>query len=223
MSEATAEPYLYWVGMNTTTDDPAELAEYHKFYWIHLDEVVDKNPGFVSGSRYALAGQDRSWPIGPTWLAAYGIEDEDGAQGYLDRHDGLRGGRFQDFTPTPEVWRTSTAWVWQLMWRRVATDGAGTPPASSISLVAFGPKEKGETGAVPSPGDVLAIGAASKCVRTSCFEVMRSIRYPAALPPRYLGVFEGDGEVDPISGPAVGDLLVQWNLSYHLMSVEDEA
>jgi hypothetical protein len=197
-AETFSGSYMYWVGMNTTTDDPDELQEFHDFYRIHLAEVVQKNPNFLAGHRYELVEQDAQWPIGPRWLAIYEIADEERAKGYLDRHDGLRGGRFKDFTPTPSVWDNSTEWVWQLMWRRTAESGPSTSTSDVVVMIGSGsgPSDRNDD-------DV---------VRTTRYEILRALRHPEPECPPTLSVHEigtsGSAGTDIVGEPG------SWRLAY---------
>jgi hypothetical protein len=205
MGEAFGGSYMYWVGMNTTTDDLDALKEYHDFYRIHLAEVVEKNPNFLRGYRYELLDQDGRWPIGPQWLAVYEIANGEGAQGYLDRHDGLRGGRFKDFTPTPDVWNDSTEWVWQLMWRRTADSGPPAPGCDTVVMVAT--DRGGSDALVADDADV---------ARTTRYEIVRTIRHPPPGCPPMLAVHE----IGPSRSAAthVADAPNGWRLVYRRLA-----
>src|SRR5438094_3105747 len=86
-SPAFANPFMYWVGMDTDPrTTPEALAEFNHFYsTTHVHEVMAAHPGFVRVSRYELLDPDPRGGEhrGPRWLAVYEIQDEASALQYI--------------------------------------------------------------------------------------------------------------------------------------------
>src|SRR5437868_691341 len=86
-SPAFANPYMYWVGMDTDPrTTPEALAEFNHFYsTTHVGEVIAAHPGFLTANRYELLDPDPRGGVhcGPRWLAVYDMTYEAAADQYL--------------------------------------------------------------------------------------------------------------------------------------------
>lgn len=181
-SDAFAQPFSYWVGMNTDPRTTAEaLAEFNRFYsTTHVREVVAAHPGFLSASRYELVDNQSPGvaPIIPRWLAVYGMAGEAAAAQYLKDNERPWLHR-RRYSPWPAARRRAKT-VWRMIWRRTAAAGSLSNPSDLVVLVlgATAPTEA----LAPLPG----------CARATVFELYRGFQPPDSEAPRVCVVHEAD-------------------------------
>jgi hypothetical protein len=201
-SQMSGAPYMYWVGMNTHPDtSPDELAKFNDFYSnTHMREVVSSNPGFIRATRYELCEQDARGNFGPRWLAAYEMEDEDAAKGYIARNDGPPEGR-PSYSPGPAAWQNYQGW-WRLLWRRkTPLEGQLSPNTTPyLYFVAMdeapGTDEQGlrEFNEFYTNVHVPEVVGVSDFVSGARYELYREFRHPEPRSPGYLAVYEANDQ-----------------------------
>jgi hypothetical protein len=126
-----ANPFLYWVGMDTDPrTTPDALAEFNRFYsTTHVHEVLAAHPGFVSVSRFELIEQDprASEHLGPRWLASYEAQDEAAALQYIKDNERPWLHR-RKYSPWPPARRKAKT-IWRMLWRQTSApeSSAHTP------------------------------------------------------------------------------------------------
>jgi hypothetical protein len=104
--------YAYLVGMDVPQGSPEEAAEFNDFYSnVHLPEVVSRNPGFISGTRYQLTEASLG---GPRYVALYEVADEASALAHIEQI--RRPGNSGRYSSGPELWRSR-----QITWTRMYT------------------------------------------------------------------------------------------------------
>ncbi|MYU11166.1 hypothetical protein GTZ78_10795 [Streptomyces sp. SID8361] len=113
---ASVAPFVYWIGMEPGEPlTPDELRDVEQHYnTVHVAEVVDRNPGFVSGRRWIRSDAESSSSASPLWLAMYDIDTRAAADAYLDRVS--RKVRVSpEYTAGPPAWKKLRA-RWRVVW-----------------------------------------------------------------------------------------------------------
>jgi hypothetical protein len=195
-------PYMYWVGMNTKPDTSEnDLADFNHFYSsVHAREVLAANPGFMRATRYELIEQDARGNFGPRWLAAYEMDSQKAADGYIERNDGPSEGR-PKYSAGPAAWQTYEGW-WRLIWHRLVPEagelgGAGAPYIYMVGMdVPEGTDEQGlrEFNDFYTQIHVPEVVAVNSFLRGTRYELYRDFRHPEPGSPHFLAVYEGTDE-----------------------------
>ena len=103
MPKKTKRPVVFVVGTNCT--DPAQEAEFNKWYdQTHIPEVC-KQPGFIRAERYEIINPQ---PGGPKYLALYMLEDEAAWKNFQEYRKKVRSGEVPNFKPGPPF---TTSWT----------------------------------------------------------------------------------------------------------------
>jgi hypothetical protein len=192
-----AQPYMYWVGMDTDPrTTPEALAEFNRFYsTTHVHEVLAAHPGFVSVSRYELHDQDPRGGEhhGPRWLAVYEAEDEAAALQYIKDNERPWLHR-RKYSPWPAARRKAKT-VWRMLWRRL-------PESHGVS---------GETLQMLGTNVLLDQSAEAH----TDLELYRAFAHPQPGCPRYCMIADGDAAL------AVADDERVWQLVYRRLPPPD--
>jgi hypothetical protein len=192
-----AQPYMYWVGMDTDPrTTPEALAEFNRFYsTTHVHEVLAAHPGFVGVRRYELLDTDARGGEhrGPRWLAVYEAEDEAAALQYIKDNERPWLHR-RKYSPWPPARRKAKT-VWRMLWRRL-------PESDFIS------------------GDILQmVGTNDLPDKTSeshtHLELYRAFAHPEPGCPRYCAITDAAGP------PAAEDAESVWQLVYRRLPPPD--
>ena len=201
MTQAFAQPFMYWVGMEISPEIPPEaLKELDAFYSnVHAREVVAQNPGFVSATRYELLDPDPRGGMhhGPRWLAVYELENEAAARGYIERNDEPTTQPRPHYSTWPSG-RTYVETVWRLMWRHLTTCGSADRLPYSIFMVGMNvPPDTDAQGlaefnAFYTNTHVPEVVAAGGYARGTRFERYREFAHPEPGSPRFCAVYEAD-------------------------------
>lgn len=159
MPSAFAQPFTYWVGMDTDPrTTPEALADFNRFYsGTHVFEVMAAHPGFVGVSRYELVQQDARGGehAGPRWLAVYEMVDQASAEQYVK--DNARPWLHRrHYSPWPPA-RKRAKTVWRMIWRQLSSRDV---PLDSFLLL----------GLNSLPGDLPA--------GRTCYELYRAFAHP---------------------------------------------
>lgn len=89
----------------TNCNDPAQEAEFNKWYnGTHIPEVC-RQPGFVRASRYEIVNPREGYP---KYLAVYELEDETAWSKFQEYMKKARAGQAPNFTPGPAF---SVVWM----------------------------------------------------------------------------------------------------------------
>ena len=190
-------PYTYWVGMSIPADTTAAaLADFNHFYTnTHVREVLASNPGFLRGRRYELAQDDPRGARGPRFLAAYDIENEAGALGYIARNDGPLEQRSK-YSQGPSAWQQHTT-NWRLMWRRILTVPQNAPATEAAYIYLIGMNAPADANAADlaefntfySNVHVPEVMAANGFERGVRYERLREFAHPNPGGPRFLAAY----------------------------------
>jgi hypothetical protein len=185
MPSAFAQPFTYWVGMDTDPrTTPEALADFNRFYsGTHVYEVMAAHPGFVGVSRYELVEQDPRGGehAGPRWLAVYEMVDEASAEQYV-KDDARPWLHRRHYSPWPPA-RKRAKTVWRMIWRRLSP---GDVPPDAVALVGV--------------NDLPAREA------VTCYELYRAFAHPAPGCPRFCLI------LPPTDDPPTPD--ATWRLLY---------
>ena len=96
MPEKEKRPVLFIVGANC--NDPAQEAEFNKWYEkTHIPEVF-KLGGFISANRYEIINPREGHP---KFLAVYELEDEAAYNNFQEHTRKIRAGKEPNFTQGP--------------------------------------------------------------------------------------------------------------------------
>jgi hypothetical protein len=209
-----AQPFLYWVGMNTDPHTtPEALAEFNRFYsTTHVQEVLAAHPGFVSVSRYELLDLDPrgAEPPGPRWLAVYEAQDEAAALQYIkdNQRPWLHRRKYSPWPPARRKAKT----VWRMLWRQISATGSTDQAPESIFIVGMNvPADTDADGLAEFNAfytnthvpEVMASGGFSRGTR---FELYRGFAHPEPGCPRFLAVYEADAAATEMHGSRAATL-----------------
>ncbi|MBV9579739.1 MAG: hypothetical protein JO057_14210 [Chloroflexi bacterium] len=207
-----AQPYMYWVGMDTDPrTTPEALAEFNRFYsTTHVHEVLAAHPGFVSVSRFELVEQDPRGGEhnGPRWLAVYEAQDEAAALQYIKDNERPWLHR-RKYSPWPPARRKAKT-VWRMLWQQASAAEGATPRVATTGTTDDLPPAAGEArpdlATARTTGEVTSTGSSTQggpdtvyLVGTNavpkgdefdgCLELYRAFAHPDPPGcPRYCGI-----------------------------------
>ena len=109
MPRAKKKPVLFLVG--TRPNDPAQEADFNRWYdQVHFPEILKL--GYITkASRYQLEGNQEGYP---KYLAGYELPDEEAMKAFSEHGRKQRSGQAPAFTPGPPATR-----VWWAFYKPV--------------------------------------------------------------------------------------------------------
>ncbi|MFI0405599.1 hypothetical protein [Actinomadura sp. 3N508] len=217
-------PFFLAVGLRPRPDEPeTELRALADYYdTVHLAEVVRLNEGFVSGARYELTSPLDDETV-PSWMAVYGIENEDAARRFLDR----QGERRPVYTTGPPSFYRAAV-VWRMIWERAGAVGMPDLSPGKMAMIGMDPAGDATDAEIAEFDDFYTRTHLPEIVsklgydRGTRFLLWHEFRHPAPRCPRYNAVYEAEDPrprppgVPPLQpGPrAWEERQVRWRVIY---------
>lgn len=196
MGSPFSSRFLYWVGLDFASSDPADVARFNRFYdETHAPEVIAFNPGFTYAHRYALEVPDPRGDVGAEYLAAYELDGEQAAAGYLARDAGLES-KPGTYSSDPPLWPDLLGTRWRVLYECIAQ--TSEPAASPGGILIIGidpPADIDEDGLAEfdtyySEVHLPEVTDAGGFTRGSRYEMRHALAHPEPGCPRYLAVYE---------------------------------
>lgn len=198
MAAPFSYPFMYWVGMDVSTDDPEALETVNRDYQGHVSAILAAHPGFRLGRRYELISRDYESATYPRYLTVYEMTDEEVAGNYIVT--GVPASR-----PESVSWNTATT-MWQMIFRRLSERGLAVVPMDSITLVGIEPpadagQQVSQSISSPTIARLANVVASCRYSRGVTYGLYHEILHPAPGCPRIIAVLEGSADESDANKP----------------------